>query len=101
MLQNTDLRGQRVSLFPRSDYNRISTILYGSSQCQDSLRLKQQAIRGLPPRFRPVVHLRCFGQLSFSEIGRTLQMPETTAKTYFHRALTRLRSALADSAYVS
>jgi RNA polymerase sigma-70 factor (ECF subfamily) len=60
-----------------------------------------QAIRRLPPRVLPVVHLRCFGQLTFSEIGRILRMPEATAKTYYYRALPHLRSALADSAYVS
>jgi len=55
----------------------------------------QQAILALPPKFRPVVILRYTAQLSFSEIGRTLQMPEATAKTYFQRAKPLLRSALA------
>jgi len=54
----------------------------------------QLVIYSLPPRVRPVVHLRCFRLLSFSEIGRTLQMPEATAKTHFYRALPRLRAAL-------
>ena len=55
----------------------------------------QQAILALPPKFRPVVLLRYTAQLSFSEIGRTLHMPEATAKTYFQRAKPLLRSALA------
>ena len=55
----------------------------------------QQAILALPPKFRPVVILRYTAQLSFSEIGRTLHMPEATAKTYFQRAKPLLRSALA------
>jgi RNA polymerase sigma-70 factor (ECF subfamily) len=53
-----------------------------------------QAIRTLSPTFRTVVHLRCFGELSFSEIGQQLQMPEGTAKTYFYRSLPQLRAAL-------
>jgi RNA polymerase sigma factor (sigma-70 family) len=53
-----------------------------------------QAIEILSPTFRTVVHLRCFGELSFSEIGKQLQMPEGTAKTYFYRSLPRLRAAL-------
>jgi len=61
----------------------------------------QQAIHSLPPRFRPVVHLRCFGQLTFSEIGHALKMPASTAKSHFYRALPRLQSALANSAFVS
>ncbi len=55
----------------------------------------QKAIATLPPRLRPVVQLRCFGQLTFAEIGRTLNLPETTAKTYFYRALPLLRKMLA------
>ena len=57
----------------------------------------QQAIGKLPPRFRSVVDLRFFGHLSFTEIGQTLKMPTSTAKTYCYRSLRRLRSALANS----
>lgn len=53
-----------------------------------------RAIEGLPPKFRSVVLLRYTGQLSFSEIGQTLKMPEATAKTYFQRARPLLRAAL-------
>jgi len=59
---------------------------------QSALR---QAIEALPPKFRYVVLLRYAGQLSFSEIGKTLNMPEATAKTYFQRARPLLRTALA------
>lgn len=52
-----------------------------------------QAIETLSPRLRAVVHLRSFGELSFAEIGKQLNMPESTAKTYFHRSLPRLRAA--------
>ena len=54
----------------------------------------QRAIESLPPKFRFVVLLRYAGQLSFSEIGQTLHMPEATAKTYFQRARPLLRAAL-------
>lgn len=54
----------------------------------------QHAISGLPPKFRAVVLLRYTSQLSFSEIGQALQMPEATAKTYFQRAKPLLRAAL-------
>ena len=59
----------------------------------------QQAIFSLPPKFRSIVHLCCFRQLSFSEIGRMLNMPEPTVKTYFYRSLPRLRTALASSVH--
>jgi RNA polymerase sigma factor (sigma-70 family) len=61
--------------------------------------LKQKlraAIDSLPPKFRSVVLLRYAGQLSFSEIGKTLNMPEATAKTYFQRARPLLRTAMAE-----
>ena len=52
------------------------------------------AIQALPTKFRSVVLLRYLYQCSFSEIGQTLEMPMTTAKTYYYRACVRLRSAL-------
>ncbi len=60
----------------------------------DLQNILQQAINGLPPKFRAVVLLRYAGQLSFSEIGQSLAMPEATAKTYFQRAKPLLRAAL-------
>ena len=55
----------------------------------------QRAIQSLPPKFRAVVLLRYASQLSFSEIGQVLSMPEATAETYFQRAKPLLRTALA------
>src|SRR5947207_5822859 len=61
----------------------------------DLQRALRAAIDSLPPTFRSVVLLRYAGQLSFSEIGKALSMPEATAKTYFQRARPLLRTALA------
>ncbi|MDQ2714930.1 MAG: RNA polymerase sigma factor [Chloroflexota bacterium] len=61
----------------------------------------RQAIEGLPPKFRSVVLLRYTAQLSFSEIGQVLHMPEATAKTYFQRAKPLLRIALKDRLQVT
>ena len=55
----------------------------------------QQAIRALPPKFRSVVFLRYSRELSYVEIGRVLNMPENTVKTYFQRARPLLRAKLA------
>jgi RNA polymerase sigma-70 factor (ECF subfamily) len=54
----------------------------------------QAAIEELPPKFRSVVILRYSSQMSFVEIGQVLSMPESTAKTYFHRAKALLRKAI-------
>ena len=53
-----------------------------------------RAVSVLPPRLRSVVFLRYTLQKSFSEIGQILNIPEATAKTYFHRAKPILRAAL-------
>ena len=60
----------------------------------DLQMMLQGAIQSLPPKFRDVVTLRYLAQMSFSEIGSTLHMPEATAKTYFHRAKVLLRKTL-------
>jgi len=54
----------------------------------------QQAIQALPTKFRSVVLLRYLYQCSFSEIGQVLEMPMTTAKTYYYRACSKLRATL-------
>jgi RNA polymerase sigma-70 factor, ECF subfamily len=61
----------------------------------------QQAISSLPPLYRSIVLLRSFKQLSFSEVGCTLNMSESTTKTYFYRALPRLRRALVDTMHTA
>ena len=61
---------------------------------RDLQQCLQKAIQTLPPKFRSVVLLRYAGQLSFSEIGQALKMPEATAKTYFQRAKPLLRAVL-------
>jgi RNA polymerase sigma-70 factor, ECF subfamily len=45
-----------------------------------------RAIEQLPSRYREIVALRYKGQMTFTEIGRQLNIPLSTAKTYFHRA---------------
>jgi DNA-directed RNA polymerase specialized sigma24 family protein len=53
----------------------------------------------LPPKVRSIVHLRYFRQLSFSEIGRALNMPKNTVKACFYRSLPRLRRALVNNVH--
>lgn len=60
-----------------------------------------RAILDLPPKFRSVVLLRYAEELSFSEIGLRLNMPENTAKTYFQRARPLLRASLSSRSRVA
>jgi RNA polymerase sigma factor (sigma-70 family) len=57
-------------------------------------RCLQEAIQTLPPRYCSVILLRYIAQMSFSEIGQVLGMPEATAKTYFQRGKKLLRTTL-------
>lgn len=56
-----------------------------------------QAISQLPRHYQPIVLLRYTAQLTFPEIGRALKIPASTAKTYFHRASSRLRRLLPET----
>lgn len=54
----------------------------------------QRAIKALPRKYRSVVLLYYGDQLTFSEIGRALNMPDSTVKTRFYRAKPLLRAVL-------
>ena len=61
-----------------------------------------EVIAVFPPKFRSIVFLHCFRQLTFAEIGHVLGIPGTTAQSYFYRSLPRLRRALvADARFAS
>lgn len=62
----------------------------------DLQRILHEAVLDLPERYRQVVAMRYTGELSFAEIAETLNLPENTVKTHFHRAKALLRSRLLD-----
>lgn len=74
------------------------------TEAQPEIQLEQhdlqvrlyQAISQLPPHYRKIVLLRYTAQLTFPEIGIALKIPASTAKTYFHRASSRLRKTFAE-----
>ncbi len=51
------------------------------------------AIRALPHTYRPVVWLFYRSQLKYAEIGRILDIPDSTVKSRFNRAKSFLRAA--------
>ena len=55
------------------------------------------ALASLPLRERELVLLKFHGQLSNSELARTLGISESNAGTRLHRALTRLREHCAEA----
>jgi len=78
-----------ISIIP--DAHPLPEEIAEHHELQDTL---VHAIQKLPPRLRLVVSLRYTQGLSFVEIGRALNMPENTAKTYFQRARPLLRNEL-------
>jgi RNA polymerase sigma-70 factor, ECF subfamily len=52
------------------------------------------AIQALPPTSRTIVWLRYEDELSFTAIAKRLNIPTTTAKSYFYRACKKLRAIL-------
>jgi RNA polymerase sigma-70 factor (sigma-E family) len=64
---------------------------------QDALAdadLARRLLAELPARQRAAVALRFYDDLAFAEIATILDCPESTARSYVHRALARLRSQL-------
>ena len=63
------------------------------AELHDLQREIQHAIRALPHTYRSVVWLSYGGQLKYAEIGRILDIPDSTVKTHFNRAKPFLRAA--------
>ena len=59
--------------------------------------LARRLLAGLPARQRAAVALRFYDDLAFAEIATVLDCTESTARSYVHRALERLRSQLRES----
>lgn len=102
-----ELRRKRPILFcdiesatEGSDYSYLTMLPDTDRQPEEQVELSElrelliEAIKELPSRYREVVLLRYDAQLSYSEIGSALRIPETTAKTYFYRARKQLRILL-------
>ena len=60
----------------------------------------EEAIAGLPPRYRTVVVLRYLEGMSYQDIAETLEMPLGTAKTHIYRARVSLRQTLSQKGIV-
>ena len=56
----------------------------------------KRAISALPQKYRDVVLLRIYGELSFSDIGKSLGISENSAKVIFFRAKQQLREEVKD-----
>lgn len=58
--------------------------------------LVEQALGQLEPKYRKVVFLKYFGDLTLPEIAAVLGCPEGTAKTWLHQGLKAMRGLLGE-----
>ncbi len=64
-------------------------------QIQDEARKRvHEAIMELPPKYRAVIELRHYQDMSYAEIARTLKIPISDVKSHLHRARRRLAERL-------
>ena len=56
----------------------------------------KRAVSTLPQKYRDVVVLRIYAELSFADIGKSLNISENSAKVIFFRAKKMLKEALKD-----
>lgn len=64
----------------------------------DETRALQVALAAISPKFREVITLKMWGELTFSQIGETLQISQNTAASRYRYGLEALRSHLAHQA---
>lgn len=60
----------------------------------------RRALFALPSSLLAIVYLHSFKHLSFTEVARFLNIPQSTVKTSFYRSLPRLRAALMKDGYL-
>ena len=102
-----ELRRRRHLLFSEiepfpdeGEYSFLATLPDPDRQPEEQVELRElrelllEAIETLPSSYRAVVLMRYAHHLSFREIGQELGIPDSTAKTYFHRARKPLRALL-------
>jgi RNA polymerase sigma-70 factor, ECF subfamily len=86
------LRRRRRSpvVLPREEERAAAAVGPAGPEFEDI----HQGLERLDADASTLIHLRCFEDLSFEQIGTRLGLPTNTAKTRYYRALHRLRSWL-------
>ncbi len=60
----------------------------------------EQSLARLEENYRLVLELRYMGEMSYTEIGETMELPIGTVKTYIHRAKVELRRVMSREQFV-
>lgn len=69
------------------------TAAHCSRNCEDNILL-QSAIEKLEPKYKKVIVLKYFQDMTLSSIAKVMDCPEGTIKTWNYRALKQLRALL-------
>lgn len=64
----------------------------------DESRALQSALAAIPEKFREVITLKTWGELTFAQIGEALDISPNTAASRYRYGLEALRAALAEQA---
>ena len=61
---------------------------------QDQHQVVEQALRSLPPEQREIIHLKLYEDMTFQQIGQTLDLSINTVASRYRYALEKLRRLL-------
>jgi len=87
-------RPSSISLDDQPEATAASAGPLDSLLAQERERQLQQAVEGLPPKYRAIFLLRHLDDMSYEEIARATEIPLGTVKTHLFRARAQLREAL-------
>ncbi len=93
--RNTDRRTKRDSDFQLAVISRGEHVAWFELPDDDASRELQVALAAVPEKFREVITLKVWGELTFAQIGETLDVSSNTAASRYRYGLDALRARLA------
>lgn len=102
------IASNKIVDYYRSKYYKYSTVveklddyeLKSSSNIELDLELKEdmkeiiEIINSFEANIQQIVRLKIFGQLTFSEISKALELPESTVKTRYYSSINKIKKIL-------
>lgn len=93
--RHTERRRKRDSDFQLTAISRGEHVAWFELPDDDDSRELQVALATVPEKFREVITLKIWGELTFAQIGETLDISSNTAASRYRYGLDNLRSRLA------
>lgn len=96
-----DRRGKREEKSEKDkiiQYGEFSDPWFNTSSADDESRqYLEQALKKLPEKFSTVITLKIWGELTFAEIGKQLQISQNTAASRYRYGLEALKTTLSSA----